>query len=175
MGSLALSTAGSPAYRLLGILACLFAVTAITVAATHASASAAAPRLDASLTGTATGGGSWCCGSFTEFQGSGVVMGVGAVDFTGTFRAGCDNPLIFDPALCFRMLDLLLVARNGDTLAVQGDDRWLLGTAAPQVTTWSVDETSSTGRFAGFAASGTYVFAVESPGVSITLSGSRTH
>jgi hypothetical protein len=174
MGLLGRRKRGTPAYRLLGILACLVAMSAVTAATSPASAGVASPGFDASLRGQATGGGSWCCGSFVEFQGSGVVKGVGAVDFTGSYTSGCLNPLVFDPALCFKTLDLRLVTRNGDRLAIHGDNQWRLGIdPAPQETTWSVDESASTGRLADLVASGTYTFATESSGIVIALTGSR--
>jgi hypothetical protein len=174
MGLLGLRKRGTPAYRLFGILACLSAVLAITAATTPASAGVASPGFDASLTGQATGGGGWCCGTFVHFQGSGVVMGVGAVDFTGTYTSGCSFSFPPAPAPCFKALDLLLVTRNGDRLAIHGDNQWLSGVdPAPQVTTWSVDESASTGRLADFTASGTYTFASESSGVLVALVGSR--
>lgn len=174
MGLLVLHKRGTPAYRLFGILACLSAVLAITATTTPASAGVDSPRFDASLTGQATGGGGWCCGSFVHFQGSGVVKGVGAVDFIGTYTSGCSLSFPPAPAPCFKALGLLLVTRNGDRLAIHGDNQWLLGVdPVPQVTTWSVDASASTGRLADFVASGTYTFATESSGVVVALVGSR--
>ena len=176
MGLLGLHKRGTPAYRLFGILACLSAVLAIAAATTPASAGVASPGFDATLRGQATGGGGWCCGSFVHFEGSGVVKGVGAVDFTGTYTEGCLNPAVFigRPAPCFKVLNLLLVTHNGDRLAIRGDNQWLLGVdPVPQVTTWSVDESASTGRLADFVASGTYTFDSEFSGVVVALVGSR--
>jgi hypothetical protein len=175
MGYVRFRKGRSPACRLLGILACLCAVTAITAAATPAPASAASPRLDATLTGTVTGGFGLCCSSTVFFEGSSVVMGVGAVEFTGSFASGCLNPLIFIPTPCFRRLDLLLVSPSGATLAIHGDNQWLLGEPPPQVLTWSVDANRSTGRFADFEASGAFTFSSSSSdgSVVIALSGVR--
>jgi hypothetical protein len=163
---------GSAGYKGLAILACALAVTVISAAATPASASSVPVRFEATLTGVATGGGGWCCGTFLEFRGSGVVMGVGAVAFTGRRLSGCVFPFV-DTAPCFRTLDLLLVSPNGDRLAIRGHDEWQFPVdPPPQVTTWSVDQANSTGRFADFAASGTYTYAVDGS-VLITLSGTR--
>ena len=164
-----------PACGLLGILACLCVVVAVAAAATPAPASAASARLDATLTGTVTGGFGLCCSSTVFFAGSGVVMGVGRVEFTGSFASGCLNPFVFNPTPCFRILDLLLVSPSGATLAIGGDNRWLFGEPPAQVLTWSVDATRSTGRFADFEASGTYTFSSpDSAGViAIGLTGVR--
>jgi hypothetical protein len=154
----------------LAILACVVAVTAISAVATPAAASSDSVKLDATLTGTVTGGVGWCCGTGITFEGSGVVMRVGAVEFTGGRLSGCAFP--FDETPCFRRLNLTLVARNGDQLAIRGSNDWTFPVdPPPQVTTWSVDQTSSTGRFADFAASGTYTFEFLNPGVRVTLSG----
>ena len=158
-----------PAYRLLGILACLCAVMVVTAAAAPAPASAASARLDATLTGTVTGGFGLCCSSTVFFQGSGVVTSVGRVEFTGSFASGCLNPLVFNPTPCFRILDLLLVAPSGDTLAIRGDNQWLLGEPTPQVLTWSVDATRATGRFADFAASGVFTFSSSGSDGSVVI------
>jgi len=71
-------------------------------------------------------------------------------------------------------LDLVLVARNGDQLAISGNNDWLRPVdPAPEVTTWSVDQTRSTGRLADFAASGTYTFELVDATAVVTLSGAR--
>ena len=173
MGSLEFRKGRSMTRSRLAIVACVLALGAISAVATPTAASSPSVRFDATLAGTATGGFGWCCGTHIDFQGSGVVMGVGAVEFTGGRRSGCLNPLVFDPTLCFRTLDLMLVARNGDRLAIRGNNEWLLQIESPPlVTTWSVDQTNSTGRFADFAASGTYTFTADQ-GVLVTLSGTR--
>jgi hypothetical protein len=158
------------AYKRLAILASVFVLTAISALATPASASSPSVRFDATLTGTVTGGGGWCCGTFIDFEGSAVVKGVGAVEFTGHRLSGC---LFGFPTMpCFRRLDLMLVARNGDQLVIRGNNEWVFPIdPVPQVTTWSVDKTSSTGRFADFAASGTYTFEFLYPDALVTLSG----
>jgi hypothetical protein len=161
-------------YRRIAVLASVFALTAISAMATPASAGSASVRLSSTFTGAVTGGGAWCCGTFFNFEGSATVMGVGAVEFTGHRLAGCSDPLPL-PTTCLRRLDLMLVARNGDQLAISGNNDWLRPVdPAPEVTTWIVDQTRSTGRFADFAASGTYTFElVDATAVVVTLSGVR--
>jgi hypothetical protein len=160
--------------RRLAVVASLLAVTAVVPAATPASAGSPSTKVDATLEGSVTGGGAWCCGHFLDFQGSAVMMGAGTVAFTGSWLGGCSFPTL--PTPCFRRLDLLLVARNGDQLALRGRNEWTLPSEpAPQATTWGVDQTNSTGRFADFSASGIYTFdeGVGSSTVTISLSGTR--
>jgi hypothetical protein len=166
---------GFPRKPLAVTLVCIVAVAAISAAAAPASANSAPVRFDATLVATTTGGGGWCCGTFVDFEGTGMIMGVGAVEFTGRRMSGCFPSPPSDTAACFRTLDLTLVARNGDTLVIRGNNEWLFPVEPPpQVTTWSVDEASSTGRFVDLAASGTYTFVAEfGVGVVITLSGTR--
>jgi hypothetical protein len=156
----------------LAILGTVFALTAIVAPTTPASASSPSVGLNATVTGTVTGGTAWCCGRRLDFQGSAVVMGIGRVEFSGTWLGGCSFPTL--PTPCFRRLDLALVARNGDRLAISGNDEWVRPfDPEPQATTWSVDQTSSSGRFADFAASGTYTFAFDATTVVVTLAGTR--
>jgi hypothetical protein len=70
-------------YRRLAVLASVLALTAISAMATPASAGSPSVRLSSTFTGTVTGGGAWCCGTFFNFEGSAAVMGVGAVESPG--------------------------------------------------------------------------------------------
>jgi hypothetical protein len=155
-----------------GVFVSVLAAAAVTAAATPASPSAATAHFDATLSATATGGGGWCCGSFVEFEGNAVVPGAGALEFTGEWLHGCSFPLA--PTPCFRRLDLVLVARNGDRLAIRGNNEWTYPVdAPPQVLTWSSDPASSSGRFTDFVASGTFVVVEAGPGLEIELTGER--
>jgi hypothetical protein len=156
----------------IGVLLSVLAVATLTPTATPASSGAATARFDASLTATPTGGTGWCCGSLVEFEGNGVVPSVGALEFTGRWLHGCS--FAFLPTPCFRRLDLVLVARNGDALTIRGDNEWTYPLdAAPQTLTWSSDPVSSSGRFADLIASGTYVVAEDGRTVEIDLVGER--
>lgn len=107
-----------------------------------------------------------------DFAGSGVVPKLGAVDFTADWLGGCSFATL--PTPCFTRLELVLVARNGDRLTLRGNDEWTRPSdPEPAAMTWTSDPAASTGRFAGFTASGTYTL-VEAPSgstASITLSG----
>jgi hypothetical protein len=160
-------------YSRLAVLASVVALTALLPVATPASASSPPLKFDATLTGTVTGGTAWCCGKSLVFQGSAVVMGVGAVEFTGGWLGGCSFFTL--PTPCFRRLGLVLVARNGDQLSLRGSDEWVLPfDPAPQATTWTDDHANSTGRFADFSASGTYTFEEDLEGLTVTISLSGT-
>jgi hypothetical protein len=107
------------------------------------------------LSGTITGGTGWCCGSTFDFEGSGVVPGVGAVAFSGTWLGGCTG--IADPTtICMQQLDLQLVSRSGDVLSLSADASWEFPVEDEPAATWTVDQASSTGRFAKYRGSGTY-------------------
>jgi hypothetical protein len=140
--------------------------------ATRASLGASPGKLTATLTASTTGGVGWCCGRGVTFEGVGVVMRVGAVEFTGGWLGGCSFFTL--PTPCFRRLDLVLTARNGDRLSIRGNDEWTQPfDLAPTTSTWSTDPAGSSGRFADLTASGTYTFS-EAPGgssVSISLTG----
>jgi len=156
----------------IGVVLSVLGVAALAPAATSASSGATAVSFDATLTATSTGGTAWCCGTLVEFEGNGVVPGLGALEFTGEWLHGCS--FAFPPTPCFRRLDLVLVARNGDRLTIHGDNEWTYPVdAPPQVLTWGSDPASSSGRFADFVASGTFVVVEEGPGLTIELAGER--
>jgi hypothetical protein len=160
-------------YSRLALLACVVALGALALGAAPASVGASSGKLDATLTASTTGGVGWCCGHGVSFEGTGVVMRVGAVDFTGDWLGGCSFFTL--PTPCFRRLNLVLTARNGDRLSIRGNDEWTQPfDSAPTTSTWSTDPAGSTGRFADFMASGTYTFVEAAPGgsgVTISLSG----
>jgi hypothetical protein len=144
------------------------ALAVLTLATATASAKSSSTKLTTTVTATVTSGTAWCCGRVVEFAGSETIMGIGAVDFTGRWIAGCSFPT--SPTPCFRRLELVLVARNGDRLVLTGNDEWTLPfDAPPEATTWASDAANSTGRFADFAASGTYTLEVSTDGTSVTL------
>ena len=156
-------------YRRLGVLGCMLAFAALALAVTPAAPSPAAAKLDATLTAEITGGAGWCCGESVDFEGSGAVMGMGRVDFTGHWLGGCSFFSL--PTPCFRRLDLELVTRNGDRLVLRGNDEWTQpADPAPAVTTWTTDPVGSTGRFAGLSSSGTYVFSKDQAGTTASIS-----
>ena len=174
MGSLGLGKRRGTHARL-AFIACVFGFAAISIGASPAATHSPSLRFEATLAGTTTWWTGWCCGTVIEFRGTGTVMGVGAVEFTGRRLSGCEFPPVSGSTRCFRTLDLSLVARNGDRLGIRGNDEWLNPIESPpQVTSWRVDQSNSTGRFADFAASGTYTFAADADqGVLIALTGVR--
>jgi hypothetical protein len=151
-------------YGRIAVLGCVLAL-----AAAAAPASSGAAKMDATLSAHTTGGSAWCCGQVVEFAGSGVVMRMGAVEFTGRWIAGCSFPTL--PTPCFRRLELVLIARNGDQLSIRGDNEWTQPVdPAPAATTWASDPANSTGRFTAFSASGTYTLVLSADGASVTIS-----
>jgi hypothetical protein len=151
-------------YGRIAVLGCVLAM-----AAAAAPASPGAAKFDATLSARTTGGTAWCCGQVVEFEGSGVVMRMGAVEFTGQWIAGCSFATL--PTPCFRRLDLVLRARNGDQLSVRGANEWTQPVdPAPAAMTWASDPANSTGRFADFTASGTYTLVQSADGASVTIS-----
>lgn len=152
----------------------VLAATAVFALSASASASAT-PVLNATITGTVTGGVGWCCGGFNDFEGRTVLPAVGAVTFTGRWGGGC---LPGGPGawFCFRQLSLALVARNGDKLFLSGNSEAYLFPDEPwtQETTWSVDPMNSTRRFADYSGSGTYTVTFAGSGSSIIISLSGT-
>ena len=135
------------------LLVALAAAVTIALAA-PALANAAPVKVDATLTGTVTGGTIWCCGSQFEFDGRTVLPSVGAVTFTGTWTRGCQGPA-FPTTTCFRSLVLVLVSPNGDDLILAGYNEWVFPLEPPpEQLTWSI--TGGTGRFADFSGAGAY-------------------
>lgn len=142
----------------------------VTALALAAGASAAGKdksvNLDASIagvgcgiTGTACGGD--CCVTFWTFGGRATVgSGLGSFLFTGSYDEGFDP--FSDPTapIGLRDLTLTLVAGSGDQLVLDEHTTWLLGdlehpNPGPPAS-WTVDSDQSTGRFAGYAGSGSY-------------------
>ena len=153
----------------LGVLGCVVVLAALTLGATSVSLGASSGKLEAELTASTTGGSAWCCGTSVDFEGSGVVKRVGAVEFTGHWLGGCSFFTL--PTPCFRRLDLVLTARNGDTLSIRGDDEWTQPfDPAPATLTWSTDPAGSSGRFADLIDSGTYTLTQDPSGTSVTIS-----
>jgi len=155
-------------------------IVLVAVAAVVASASTtagAAPRpVAATLDGTATFVVGWCCGSIERLDGRGVVAGIGAMRFTGSYLHAVNPFLTFVEGEGFthpygveRQLNLTLTAANGDTVVIAGSTTWSEADPAPPLT-WAV--VSSTGRFAGGSGSGTYDVRIEGSAVTITLAGS---
>jgi hypothetical protein len=123
------------------------------------------------LTASVTSGSGWCCGSTFDFEGSGVAPVIGATSFGGTWLGGCSGvPL--PTTTCMRTLTVRLVARSGDVLSLSEEAIWEAPVQPEPPPTWTVDQASSTGRFATYSGSGTY--SVDEPasgGVTIWLSG----
>jgi hypothetical protein len=156
------------------VLVCVLGLGVLALGAAPASPGSPQVHFDATLTARTTGGSGWCCGRLIEFEGSGVLMGVGAVEFTGRWLSGCSFP--FAPTPCFRRLDLMLVASNGDRLSIRGNDEWTFPSdPEPTALMWSTDSVLSSGRLARFVASGTYTVKDEGPGVTISLDGTSQH
>ena len=120
-------------------------------------AGASAAPVHATLSGSITQGGGWCCGAYRTIEGVGTVPGIGHVSFVANWESGC-NP--FDiPFTCFTTEQVVLTAKNGDALTLSGvsdapDDGGL-------VVPWSVY--TGTGRVASASGSGTFTFNIDLP------------
>jgi hypothetical protein len=142
--------------RFLMLLAGL--ATALTLAT---GAQADHPRtatIDATITGAGCGVkgtacGGTCCIAYWSFAGRAIAPPLGALRFNARYDVGVIP--FSDPATRLRDLDLNLVAANGDQLALVDHSTWFATDSDPPPT-WSVDEASSTGRFAGVTGSGSY-------------------
>jgi hypothetical protein len=152
-------------------------VAAAAVVASASATAGAAPRpVAATLDGTATSVAGWCCGRIDGLDGRGVVAGIGAVTFSGSYLHGVDPYVTFvegqgftHPYGVVRQLNLTLTAANGDAIVIAGSTRWSEADPQPPLT-WAV--VSSTGRFAGGSGSGTYDVSIEGSHATITLGGS---
>jgi len=115
--------------------------------------------VDATITGTGCGVegtacGGTCCVLYWNFTGrANVSPMVGSLKFTASYDEG--TVPFSDPAVRIRDLTLTFVAGNGDQLVLVDHTTWLAGDSGPG-TTWTVDQSSCTGRFAGVTGSGTY-------------------
>jgi hypothetical protein len=155
--------------RILAVV--VVALVALMAVAAPVGARASSASTNVTLTATVTSGGFWCCGSFVDFEGEAVVPRVGPVAYTGRWLAGCLLNFPFSTP-CFRRLEIDFVSRNGDLLALRGNNEWNPpGESAPTVLTWIIDPAASTGRFSEFSGSGTYTFARDGSSVTISLSG----
>jgi hypothetical protein len=153
---------GSTVKRLL-LLAAVVAVAGYS----SATAGAGATRpVTATLEGAATFVVGWCCGDIVALDGHGVVHGIGAVDFSGTFLHEVD-PYSSPPELG-QQLRLTLTTTNGDALVLSAAVYWAQSAPRPPLT-WSV--VSGTGRLATFAGTGSSTVEIDGTAVTITLSG----
>jgi hypothetical protein len=153
------------------ILIVIVALAALMCIAAPVDARSTSAPANVTLTATVTFGGIWCCGSFVDFEGEAVIPSIGSVAFTGQWLRGCMLAFPFSTP-CFRRLEIDFVSRNGDVLALRGNNEWNPPVeSAPTVLTWNIDPALSTGRFSEFAGSGTYVFEREGLSATIVLSG----
>ena len=131
---------------------------------------------DVTLTATVSQVTGWCCGTSTLFEGRAVISRVGAVAFTGNWVAGCMFFSGDTPYPCFRRLEIDFIAPGGDAFSLRGYDEWLSPSEVqPAQLSWTIDPASSTGRFTGFAGSGTYTVAIDGLSASVSLSGLIEH
>jgi hypothetical protein len=153
----------------------LAAVAAVICGYSSARAEATTRPVSATLTGTATLESFWCCGFRVRLDGRGVVRGIGAVTFSGSYMSGSipTSPPYGGEA----HLDLTLTAPNGDAIVIAGSIVFPLGEGRlGDPLPWSI--ASSTGRFAQASGSGTYTVRLTRPlspttsCVTITLVGS---
>ena len=141
----------------------LLALCAIAAAAVLVPADVSAAPVEATLSGSVTQGGAWCCGQWAMIEGVGTVSAVGRVSFVADWLSGYDRPEIGVPNRCFTTVELVLTAMNGDTLTLSGGS----DSANPLAIPWSV--VGGTGRFASASGSGTFNFSLDFPAPPPTI------
>jgi hypothetical protein len=127
----------------------------------------AAP-VQATLSGSITGGGAWCCGEYADIEGVGTVASVGRVSFLAYWETGCDRPEIGFPHTCWTYGKVVLTAKNGDTVTLDGYSDSSYSPAVP----WAVLD--GTGRFASASGNGTLSFNVDSNAMTATIAMTGT-
>lgn len=139
----------------------LFVLFAVAAAAVVVPAGASAAPVQATFSESLTQPGGWCglggCGGYATIEGVGTVSGVGRVVFVADWISGCSFAEPPEPNTCFTNEQVVLTAKNGDTLTLSGssDARDDGGLVVP----WSVY--SGTGRFASVSGTGTFSFNVD--------------
>jgi hypothetical protein len=119
--------------------------------------------IDATIAGTGCGVkgtscGGTCCVLYWNFAGRGIIAPpLGSLSLNASYDVGV-NPFS-DPVTRLRDLTLSFVAGNGDQLTLVEQATWLAADVDPP-STWTVDGSSSTGRFAGVTGSGSYALTV---------------
>lgn len=153
----------------------IVAALAIAVGAAAPAALAAQQPVAANLAGSTQFIAGWCCGDIWGISGSGVVRGIGMVNFSSQYTTAVDPFLTFVEGLGFvppygeeRELSLTLTAPNGDAVVLTGSAEWSQADPPPPLT-WSV--ASGTGRFAGASGAGTYRVSLDGSNATVTLSG----
>jgi len=121
-------------------------------AAWPAAATAAERPISAVLTGTVTESWWWGHGSGSEFEGEGVVKGLGKVSFAGTHDEGCNVWAWPNPDACWHSFDLTLTTASADTLVLSSRTQWSLDEVEPPLLEWTLE--LGDGRFAGYSGAG---------------------
>jgi len=147
----------------------LLLICAVVAAASVLAAEATAAPIRP-MTGTLSGYGGWCCGRYATLTGTGTIPGVGHVSYVADWLSGCDP--FSEPQACFTTAHVVLTAKNGDSLTLDGGadarDDGDGGFAFP----WGVS--GGTGRFTSATGSGTMSFVIDFSSASGTLTLSGT-
>jgi hypothetical protein len=144
---------------LVAAVATALALAGGAIADSHARST----TVDATIAGTGCGVkgtacGGTCCVLFWNFTGrANVAPMVGSSRFIASYDEG--TVPFSDPPASIRDLTLTFVAGNGDQLVLVDHATWLEGDQGPR-TTWTVDQSSCTGRFVGATGSGAYELAI---------------
>jgi hypothetical protein len=150
----------------------IFAAVATAIGCSSSIGAAAKPPIATNLTGAATPVSGWCCGKVWKIQGRGLVQGIGAIKFSGSFTTGADPYYTYVeggghtyPYGEIQAINLTLVAA-GDAMTIRGWDEWSqAGPAA--MPRWTL--VHATGRFASRSGAGTYSVTINESTATATI------